>query len=43
MRRNEQNKKNKKLSKQWVELKENLAKMNINQIEDIEKTTKSMS
>ncbi|MFQ3625454.1 hypothetical protein U2F58_07775 [Lactobacillus johnsonii] len=32
--------KNKKLSKQWVELKENLAKMNINQIEDIEKTTK---
>ena len=35
--------KNKKLSKQWVELKENLAKMNINQIEDIEKTTKSMS
>ena len=43
MRRNEKNKKNKKLSKQWVELKENLAKMNINQIEDIEKTTKSMS
>lgn len=42
MRRNKQ-KKNKKLSKQWVELKENLAKMNINQIEDIEKTTKSMS
>lgn len=38
-----QAKKNKKLSKQWVELKENLAKMNINQIEDIEKTTKSMS
>lgn len=35
--------KNKKLSKQWVELKENLAKMNIDQIEDIEKTTKSMS
>lgn len=35
--------KNKKLSKQWVELKENLAKMNVNQIEDIEKTTKSMS
>lgn len=35
--------KNKKLSKQWLELKENLAKMNINQIEDIEKTTKSMS
>ena len=32
--------KNKKLSKQWVELKENLAKMNIDQIEDIEKTTK---
>lgn len=35
--------KNKKLSKQWVELKENLAKMNVNPIEDIEKTTKSMS
>lgn len=35
--------KNKKLSKQWVELKENLAKMNVNSIEDIEKTTKSMS
>lgn len=35
--------KNKKLSKQWVELKENLAKMDVNQIEDIEKTTKSMS
>ena len=35
--------KNKGLSKQWLELKENLAKMKIDQIKDIEKTSKSMS
>lgn len=35
--------KNKKLSKQWIELKENLAKMKVDQIEGIEKTTKTMS
>lgn len=35
--------KNKDLSKQWLELKENLTKMKIDQIKDIEKTSKSMS
>ena len=35
--------KNRNLSKQWLELKENLAKMNVDQIKDIEKTSKSMS
>ena len=35
--------KNKKLSKQWTELDENLAKMKVEQIKDIEKTIKTMS
>ena len=36
-------KKSKNLSKQWLELKQNLLKMDINRIKEIEKSSKTMS
>ena len=39
----EARKKSRNLSKQWLELKQNLLKMDINRIKEIEKSSKTMS
>ena len=39
----EAKKKSRNLSKQWLELKQNLLKMGINRIKEIEKSSKTMS